>query len=87
MFKKEVREIKKKMQKTRMKTFFRKERGNLFALEKISVQEKGGEKHFLFFQKKKGKVDPKNTFFQRKGLKEHIFFVFFLVFFFFTKKN
>ena len=51
-------------QKKRLNIFFEK-RENLFAHEKVSAQDKGGEKHFLFFffQKKKGKVDQKNTFF------------------------
>ena len=100
MFKKEAREIFKKIQKKNENTF--EKRGNLFAHEKVLPQDKGGEKHFLFFQKKK-KVDQKNTFFFRKGLsKEHFFFVrkglskehmflfsvfFFLVYLFFAPKK
>ena len=38
-----------------MNTFF-ENRENLFAHEKVSAKDKGGEKHFFFFSKKKGKV-------------------------------
>ena len=46
------------MQKYEGKHFFEK-RENLFAHEKVLAQDKGGEKHFLFFFPKKRKVDEK----------------------------
>ena len=77
----------KNAKNTRMNTFFFEKRGHFCAHKKVSAQDKGGEKHFLFF-KKKGKVDQKNIFLRNGLSKEHIFSVFFfLVNFFFAQKK
>ena len=82
MFKKEAREIFKKMQKPRMNTFFRKERTPFLLTNRVQLKMKA-RKHFLFFQKKEERLIKRTHFFIWKGLKEHFLFG---VFSFFTIK-
>ena len=67
--KKEAREIFKRCKNQEWKNFSKREK-TLSAHEKVLAQDNGGEKHFLFFFQKKGKVDQKNTFLTGKVYKK-----------------
>ena len=75
VFKKEAREIFKKCKNQEWTHVFEK-RGRFLAHEKVLAQDQGGEKHFLFFQRRKRKVDQKNTFFKEWFIKRTHFFCF-----------
>ena len=66
------------MQKNNNENFCSKREDAFLAHEKVLAQDQGGEKHFLFFKKKKRKVDQKNTFLKERFIKRtHVFSVFF----------
>ena len=85
--KKEAREIFKKCKKkkTRMNTFFRKERTPFLLTKRFQLKIKA-EKNISCFFKIKGKVDQKNTFYKER-FKRTLFFLFSFWCFFFDKKT